>query len=125
MTKAQEVRKNRLEQLKSFTAQAQETFDWILELMDSDNKNGKFERDVTIKFVDDYKLERRVLNPECVYYYELKGDFCGHTRKVMFFTALKKIIEQEEGFCVEIGEIHSPNNRYKIDYCKISIRWDF
>lgn len=120
MDKAQKVRNRRLANLKcNMLLEAQEVFDWMLELMDEDTTKKRF-KDATFKiFVQpgDYVIRTFTPGP-----YDIENRFVlsnsfikQHTIGNFFFT-LKSVIEAEPGFKATIN----PNDSY-LNYPCISL----
>ena len=98
MTKAQEVRTRRLKKMQSdITVQVQKVFDWMLDLIDADTKKGYLGSIEVCLFYDETKIRTSNLSGKEGTEYELKDFFLQHDR-IEFFSALKKVVEQEEGF---------------------------
>lgn len=94
MTKAQEIRNRRLEKMQSdITAQAEKVFDWMLDLIDADTKKGYFGSIEVCLFDGQNKIKHTDFNSE----YDLGNVLLQHDR-LAFFSELKQVVEQEEGF---------------------------
>lgn len=104
MTKAQEVRMNRLNAINTLTRQAKEIFDWILDLIDADTQKETFEP-INL-YLNTSRVIVRFKNldggaRECLEHYALKGNLPEYS-SIQLFTALKEVVEQEEGFTAVI-----------------------
>ncbi len=98
MTKAQKVRSRRLEKLQNdITEQAKKVFDWILDLIDEDTTKGNFSPFKVCLFNDQSTIKTAELSGEKGKSYEL-GDFLLQHDRLEFFSTLKIIVEQEDGF---------------------------
>lgn len=95
MTKAQEIRNRRLEKMQSdITAQAEKVFDWMLDLIDADTQKGYFGSIEVCLFDGQNKIKTTALNGT---EYDL-GDVLLQHDRLVFFSTLKKVVEQEDGF---------------------------
>ncbi len=107
MTKAQEVRKRRLERKQQdLTVVAEGIFDWILDLIDLDTKKGYLGSTKICLFKGKKKL-RAIYDSEEEYNLAealLKFD------KYEIFEKLKEVIEKEEG--------------YEVDFSRSAVLWD-
>ena len=107
-SKAQKVRKNRLEALgNDYIKEAEKIFSWILDLMDADTKANQY-GDITIYFLkhDNEIVAVPIQDNKCF----KPGDFFFFSHdKLTLFQHLKEIIEKEEGFKVSDFE---PNTTY-------------
>lgn len=98
MTKAQSIRNRRLEKIQNdITAQAEKVFDWMLDLIDADTKQGYFGPIEVVLFDVQDTIKYFDLNGEKGSEYELSDFFLQHDR-LNFFSTLKKVVEQEDGF---------------------------
>lgn len=99
MTKAQQIRSRRLMSIqKELTKEAEKVFDWILDLIDSNTIKGDYRAIEVFLFYDQYELRTKDGKKSM----DLSNIFLKFNRK-QFFTTLKEIIEQEEGFKVDIN----------------------
>lgn len=98
MTKAQEVRNRRLEKMRSdITAQAEKVFDWMLDLIDADTKKGYFGTIEVCLFDGQHTIKTTALSGKKGTEYELGDVLLKHDR-LAFFSTLKGVVEQEDGF---------------------------
>ena len=98
MTKAQQIRNRRLEKMQSdITVQAKKVFDWMLDLIDANTERGFFGPMEVCLFDDQYTIKTTSLSGKKDTEYEL-CDFLLHHDRLAFFSTLKKIVEQEDGF---------------------------
>ena len=100
MTKrAEEVRKNRKQMIEQdILREAEDIFNWILDLIDSDTNAKNFRNVKLYLFDDQFSLKTEDLDGT---EYNLK-DFLLIYDKTKLFEVLKEIIEKEEGFTAEI-----------------------
>lgn len=95
MTKAQQVRSRRLESIQNeLTEEAKKVFDSILDLIDADTKKGHYGTIEVCLFYDQYELKT---TGYCNKVYDLSTILHKFDRQ-QFFTILKEVVEQEEGF---------------------------
>lgn len=95
MTKAQQVRSNRLAKLHNdINVEATKIFDWILDVFDKNTENGDY-GPITVFLFSDEKTIKIDNKDGC--YNDLETFFFHHDR-VKLFTALRNVIEQEDGF---------------------------
>lgn len=100
MTKAQEIRNRRLEKMQSdITAQAEKVFDWMLDLIDANTQKGYFGPIEVVLFNGQSTIKTIALSGKKGTEYEL-GDVLIQHDRFAFFSKLKEIIEQEDGFKV-------------------------
>lgn len=100
MTKAQEIRNRRLEKVQNdITVHAKKVFDWMLDLINSDTQKGYFGPIEVVLFDDQSTIKTTALSGKKGIEYEL-GDVLIQHDRLAFFSTLKKIIEQEDGFKV-------------------------
>ncbi len=102
MSRAQKIRSERLEAInQTITTEAKKIFDWILELMDVDNKRGYFK---PIKFC--LFSDSTILRPiETGFHDTRKYDLTKAFTKcdvMTLFVKLKDVVEQEEGFLMRL-----------------------
>lgn len=98
MTKAQEIRNRRLEKIQSdIIAQAEKVFDWMQDLIDADTKKGYFGPIQVCLFDNEHIIQTIDLSGKKGSEYDL-GDFLLNHDRMVFFSTLKKVVEQEEGF---------------------------
>lgn len=98
MTRAQEVRNRRLEKIQSdITAQAEKVFDWMLDLIDAHTKKGYFGSLEVCLFDNQYIIQTTDLSGKKGTEYNLRNVLLQHDR-LAFFSTLKKVVEQEDGF---------------------------
>lgn len=96
MTKAQEIRNKRLEKMQSdITAQAEKVFDWMLDLIDADTKKGYFGSIKVYLFDGEHTIKTTPFGDRT---YNLGDTFLLQHDRLAFFSTLKQVVEQENGF---------------------------
>ncbi len=97
MTKAQEVRSRRLEKIQSdLTTEAKKIFDWILDLVDENTNTGHFLIPVKVCL-----FEGQSIIKDSSFNYDKEYDLSEilfKYNRFELFTALKEVIDQEEGY---------------------------
>ncbi len=97
MTKAQEVRRRRLESLENeLNVEAEKIFDWLLDLMDEKTKKGEYEAIEVYSFYD---------GDEIRYAYEKTYNLSKLLRKYsisIIYIKLKEVVEREDGFIATV-----------------------
>ncbi len=98
MTKAQEVRRRRLDAIqKDITAQAEKVFDWILDLIDANTQKGHFGMVEVCLFEGQDIIKTTNFNGKKGTEYDL-GFFLLLHDKLELFEKLKEVVDKEEGF---------------------------
>ena len=96
MTKAQEIRNRRLEKRQNdITVQAEKVFDWILDLIDADTQKGYFGSIKLCLFDDQHTIKTTAFDGNT---YDLGDTFFLQNDRLAFFSTLKQVVEQEDGF---------------------------
>ena len=95
MTKAQEVRLERLKKRsEGITGEAEKIFNWILDLMDRDTKNGYYGSLAILLFDDQTIIKKATLDGEK---YDVTKTLISYSRQELF-EKLLEVVNREDGF---------------------------
>lgn len=114
MKKAQEVRKKWQEKNNSsINQQAQELFDWVLDLIDENISNG-YLGPLTLSLRDDDYSIRTVSHEPSFSLHNFSSCYGSNANRMDLFQQFQKIVEQEEGYNIFLNTSFSEKTHKEI-----------